>query len=562
MSTTQQPTAPAAATGAQPVVRRAHIGSYVLETLTVGMYGEPRHAIREYIQNAYDSIRRARRSKWLEPTKGSVTITLDDPASTLTIEDDGTGISAATAWSVLSSVGASSKDRRQQAGFRGIGRLAGIAYCNELRFVTKYAGETTETTVTFDCVRLREAMDPDRSAGEDIQDLLAAAVTDKPRALPPSEAPSHYMRVIMDGLSEAPEEITDVALLRTYLVQTSPADFNKDFPFTDRVRALAVEAGQPLEPIEINLVHRRIDEDAQTEEGLDGADDLLEEVPAGDDAQPQPAITVDTYEIRKPYLSSVKPANRNAVKLQNIRGIRDEATPPKWWGWIGTHQVLGALTDEGRGLRVRVRDIQIDGTVITDGMFASIRPTYARFNEWHIGEIHVVSADAIPNARRDGFEENATWLAIQAELSPTLKDLASKTYKASSGRSKIKKLAEKVETYLAAASQAIGPTITMDEQQELIAEAGVVSGEIADAASQDLISAEDAAALTVLTARVNSTRRRIEDVEVVRPGETAITMSPADAMSVVYETLADMLDPALYRRVRRRIEEELARRQT
>ncbi|KUR78049.1 ATP-binding protein [Novosphingobium sp. FSW06-99] len=562
MTTTQQPTAPAAASGAQPVVRRAHIGSYVLETLTVGMYGEPRHAIREYIQNAYDSIRRARRSKWLEPAKGSVTITLDDLASTLTIEDDGTGISAATAWSVLSSVGASSKDRRQQAGFRGIGRLAGIAYCDELRFVTKYAGETTETTVTFDCVRLRAAMDPDRSAGEDIQDLLAAAVTDKPRAVPPSEAPSHYMRVIMDGLSEAPEEITDVALLRTYLVQTSPADFNKDFPFTERIRALAIDAGQPLEPIEINLVHRRIDEGGQTEDGLDVADDPLEEVGSGYGAPPQPAITIDTYEIRKPYLSSVKPANRNAVKLQNIRGIRDEATPPKWWGWIGTHQVLGALTDEGRGLRVRVRDIQIDGTVITDGMFASIRPTYARFNEWHIGEIHVVCADAIPNARRDGFEENATWLAIQAELSPTLKDLASKTYKASSGRSKIKKLAEKVETYLAAASQAIGPTITMDEQQELIAEARVVSGEIADAASQDLISAEDAEALTALTARVNSTRRRIEDVEVVRPGETAITMSPADAMSVVYETLADMLDPALYRRVRRRIEEELARRQT
>ncbi len=561
MSNPEQPAAPTVANAAPPVVRRAHIGSYVLETLTVGMYGEPRHAIREYIQNAYDSIRRARRSKWLEPDKGSVTITLDDSASTLTIEDDGTGISAATAWGVLSSVGASSKDRRQQAGFRGIGRLAGIAYCDELRFVTKYAGETTETTVTFDCVRLREAMDPDRSAGEDIQDLLAAAVTDKPRVIPASEAPLHYMRVIMDGLGEAPEEITNVALLRTYLVQTSPADFNKDFPFTDQIRALAVEAGQPLEPIEITIVHRTVDDQAQTDVEPDGGQDPAADAPADVEAPAQPAITVTNYEVRKPYLSTVRPANRNPVKIQSIRAIRDQATPPKWWGWIGTHQVLGALTDEGRGLRVRVRDIQIDGTLITDGMFASIRPTYARFNEWHIGEIHVVSADAIPNARRDGFEENATWLAIQAELSPTLKDLASKTYKASNRRSKIKKLAEKVETYLKGATQAIGPTITEDEQQELIAQARVVSGEIADAASQDLISAEDAEALTALTARVNSTRRRIEDVEVVRPGETAITMSPADAMSVVYETLADMLDPALYRRVRRRIEEELARRQ-
>ena len=70
-----------------------------------------------------------------------------------------------------------------------------------------------------------------------------------------------------------------------------------------------------------------------------------------------------------------------------------------------------------------------------------------------------------------------------------------------------------METYLKGATQAIGPTITEDEQQELIAQARVVSGEIADAASQDLISAEDAEDLTALTARVNSTRRRIEDVE-------------------------------------------------
>ena len=36
-----------------------YFGGFVLETLTIGMYGEARNAIREYIQNGFDSIQRA-----------------------------------------------------------------------------------------------------------------------------------------------------------------------------------------------------------------------------------------------------------------------------------------------------------------------------------------------------------------------------------------------------------------------------------------------------------------------------------------------------------------------
>jgi hypothetical protein len=45
--------------------RNPHIGAFVLETLTVGMYGEPRHTLREYVQNSFDSIRSAQRTKYL-----------------------------------------------------------------------------------------------------------------------------------------------------------------------------------------------------------------------------------------------------------------------------------------------------------------------------------------------------------------------------------------------------------------------------------------------------------------------------------------------------------------
>ena len=52
-----------------------HIGAFVLETLTLGMYGEPRHTLREYVQNSFDSIRAAQRTRFLQG-RGRVIITL------------------------------------------------------------------------------------------------------------------------------------------------------------------------------------------------------------------------------------------------------------------------------------------------------------------------------------------------------------------------------------------------------------------------------------------------------------------------------------------------------
>ena len=135
-----------------------HIGAFVLETLTVGMYGEPRHTLREYVQNSFDSIRAAQRTKYLSG-RGRVDITI--AADAIIIRDNGLGVPADSAWNTLTSVGASKKDRQRDAGFRGIGRLAGMAYCDTLIFRTSFPGETVLTTVRFDCSRLQAAMNPD-----------------------------------------------------------------------------------------------------------------------------------------------------------------------------------------------------------------------------------------------------------------------------------------------------------------------------------------------------------------------------------------------------------------
>jgi hypothetical protein len=52
--------------GSRSTTMLPHIGAFVLETLTLDMYGEPRHTLREYVQNSYDAIRAAQRTRFLK----------------------------------------------------------------------------------------------------------------------------------------------------------------------------------------------------------------------------------------------------------------------------------------------------------------------------------------------------------------------------------------------------------------------------------------------------------------------------------------------------------------
>lgn len=85
-----------------------YIGSYVLETLTTGMYGQSENALREYVQNSFDSIRAATRLGIMTKGQGRIDVTLAD-SDALVIRDNGVGISTSAAWGTLTSIGASKK---------------------------------------------------------------------------------------------------------------------------------------------------------------------------------------------------------------------------------------------------------------------------------------------------------------------------------------------------------------------------------------------------------------------------------------------------------------------
>ena len=73
------------------------VGKYTLESLTTGMYSDPKIVYREYIQNSVDSLENAVSTGLIEPQSMRIDIVVNAEDSFISIRDNGTGIPTADA---------------------------------------------------------------------------------------------------------------------------------------------------------------------------------------------------------------------------------------------------------------------------------------------------------------------------------------------------------------------------------------------------------------------------------------------------------------------------------
>ena len=86
------------------------IGKYTLESLTNGMYANPFDLLREYVQNAVDSIDVLTETSSELIGNGCISVVIDSKQQYLSISDNGTGISVKSAYKTLLDIGNSQKD--------------------------------------------------------------------------------------------------------------------------------------------------------------------------------------------------------------------------------------------------------------------------------------------------------------------------------------------------------------------------------------------------------------------------------------------------------------------
>ena len=388
-------------------------GVHLLETITRGMYKEPLHSIREYIQNAFDSIREARRLGMLCASEGEIRLSIDKTGRTLRIHDKGIGLSPEAAAVYLQDIGRSEKAQtpaglKRNAGFRGIGRMAGISYCRTLLFETSN-GDGRNCTVKFDAAGLRQLMVPGQQPPSMIE-----AIKEKSQIIEgTAELGHHYFEVVLDGV-DSNSPLLDEDKLRDYLAQVAPVKCDRTvWRFESEINTIAQNSGGT---ISLNCV------------GI-----LICDMSGN--------IRMD---IRRPFKNSFMRADSGDIDKRTLNVERvvplplDGRKAHGWWGWLAVHELVGQLRSEASafaGLRVRMHNIAIGGEGIIRNLF--VTPSHAT---WCFGEIHITNPKLVPNAQRDDFEPSNEWEHIRWELKAEAKKIGQRIRRESKHRNLIKRV--------------------------------------------------------------------------------------------------------------------------
>lgn len=395
-------------------------GANILENLTIGMYQDSKVIYREYIQNACDQIDKAEQlgilkprdldSKYPDLGQGVVNIWLKPEDRNIVIEDNATGIKAADFQRILGNIADSDKVMGQDKGFRGIGRLCGLAYCRQLVFSSRWTGEDVVSIMKCDALKMREMINEANAKvhKHSAIDVLNTVIQFSTRTVNQSDS-EHFFRVEMIDINDENEELfggrddDNLEQLTNYLSFVAPVPYQGNFIYRSEIYAHAKD---------LNL---RIDEYT---------------------------IKINGEQVFKKYKTHLKTGNGPdevfGVEFQDFRADNNNFLG---WMWFGKTSFKAAIKEEeiSRGLRLRKENIQIGENDTLRDMFT--REASKRGNNYFIGEIFAVSRELIPNSQRAYFNENH----VRIDFEHKLKDYFNNTlyyiyYEGSDINSSIKKI--------------------------------------------------------------------------------------------------------------------------
>ena len=360
------------------------IGKDLLELVSSAMYIDPMTVYREYVQNAADAVDAARATGALTSAEpGRVDISVDPVMRTVKIRDNGCGVPFRDFGWKLAALGGSAKRGTSTRGFRGVGRLAGLAYAQELIFRSRVAGEADVSQLRWNCRQLKAVL-RDASDHSGAAELIRT-VTSLER-VEFDGAPERFFEVEMRGMIRLRNDrLMSPLAISNYLSQIAPVPFSPAF-------GLGAELSEALSRhLDLCELHIRID---------DGEDPIY-----------------------RPHRDSLSLSDKQRVNFDCLDFIEipciDEGIAAV--AWVLQHEYEGALPTGTllKGLRLRAGNIQVGGHNLLEDIFPE-----ARFNSWSVGEVHVMDRRIVPNGRRDNFEQNVHFHNLVNHLTPTARDIS------------------------------------------------------------------------------------------------------------------------------------------
>ncbi|MDR0461828.1 MAG: ATP-binding protein [Christensenellaceae bacterium] len=377
-------------------------GANILDSLTTGMYKNPFVCYREYIQNACDSIDKAVEQEIISnKNEGLVEIWIDQSAKSIEIKDNGTGISKDDFQRILVNVASSDKTLGEDKGFRGIGRLCGMAFCDKLVFSTKCKGENIISTMSCDAKRMRELLNKHQtkekkySATEILKEIYSFS-SEKTE-----NTESHFFVVKLENIDKHNNGLLNIIKVKEYLSFVAPVPYQNTFRFREEIYKQAKEIGYPI-------------------------DEYI--------------VKINGEDVYKKYITHLTNGEKKYDEVKDIafKGFYSDDKSLIAWSWIGVCQFKQAIpkSNKMRGIRLRKENIQIGDENALEKLFKEDRG-----NNYFIGEVFTIDKNLIPNSQRDYFNTNSSSEKFEVELKKYFDDELYRTYyNASSINSSYKKI--------------------------------------------------------------------------------------------------------------------------
>lgn len=398
------------------------VGPEVFELVTNAMYDQPLSMYREYIQNAADILR--------STSAGKIDVDIDPALRAVTIRDNGPGLSHEDACRALIPIGSSAKTRDRNVGFRGVGRLAGLAFAESVSFLTRRQGDSLATIVEWNGVEVRQRL---RKTGR-VEGAIGDCVTAK--KVVADAHPAEFFEVRITGIHRfAAGTILDADAVKSYISEVCPVPIRPTFPFYSDVEVLFEDLGRPT----------------------------MVTISVGDDENP----------IFRPFDTDIRFSANRTDQYRDLEVIRvpslDRGSGLAAIGWIAHTDYLGAIPKGAgiRGVRARVGNIQIGGETVFDHLFPQ-----ARFNRWCIGEVHVVDPHVVPNGRRDYFEVGPHTRNLENHLGALCRSIVTRCRRSSRKRNGMRRMVTKLSQLEASHSLAASGYLGEEDAQRLVANAG------------------------------------------------------------------------------------------
>ncbi len=399
-------------------VKPEDIGAELLPILSRGLYTDPFHAIREYVQNAVDS--------------GAALVRIKLTGNSIVIRDDGEGMS----WSDLVKArrfGVSDKDLKENVGFRGIGIYSGYDLCDRLFITTFRAGDTMQSVLEFNFAAMKKRLEADKKKGlgTPLHELLKNHTRFK---IEPSLTRTPGTTVELEEVSDYHiRSLRDSDALRKYILRNLPVDFDPQFEHREAIKKYLKEHVPGYKAVRI-----------------------IVEIKEGESIQVvRPAI---------PNLSS--------PETRLIRAPGTGATIAVIWSSL--HKKRSRIPDEYedyRGFVYRTKGFTVGDNRRMQPFFKHGGST---LHAWYTGEVYVVDEKVIPNTERDDFEANAAYDVLRSQIKLTMEELDNQGLKFQSQQRAVTKLKEcqrKLEGIEKKVQDRIGdPALMFSELEDIISE--------------------------------------------------------------------------------------------